>query len=125
MLHEYAHRLGKSVQRRKQSLVVEMLAGLGGETCVDFRGFAMRNRIADDCVTIGLHQPPPRISASSASSRVNLKRVIISHTSSLPLVRILVGKRPNGAARRTMRSAALSSACLPELRSTRGPPSFS
>jgi hypothetical protein len=42
----------------------------------------------------------------------------------LPTVRIFAGNLPNGAERRTMRNAAWSSAALPELRSTLGPPSF-
>src|SRR5450830_1178200 len=100
----------------------------------------MGDGIAEDAILIGLLNincvqfvcvqfvrvqllPPVRL-ASIFSSRVNLNRVMTTHRSSLSLDNIFGGKRPNGAARRTMFKAAASRAGLPELRSTRAPPSF-
>ena len=60
----------------------------------------------------------------STSSLEKEKRVTISHTRVLPCALISGGNVVKGAALRTIANAALSHTGLPELRSTRGPPSI-
>src|SRR5690606_38933937 len=113
----------ETVQRRQTAFIRQVLAGLQRIGGVDRRGFAVGDRVADDAVAVAHFAASPRV-ACILSSRVKRKRVNTSHRSSLPWLRILAGKAPNGAERRTISSAALSRAGLPELRSTLGPPSF-
>src|SRR5476649_2110468 len=113
---------GEAVERRQAFFIDDLLAGLERERGVDGRRFAVGDRVAEDAVLV--HQLPPLLKlASIFSSCVNLKRVTMTHRSSLSDERILGGKGPNGPERLTMASALASSAGLPELRSTCGPPS--
>eukprot|EP01022_Parablepharisma_sp_SALTPOND_P030346 TRINITY_DN760_c0_g2_i2.p1 TRINITY_DN760_c0_g2~~TRINITY_DN760_c0_g2_i2.p1 ORF type:complete len:1834 (-),score=673.82 TRINITY_DN760_c0_g2_i2:3861-9362(-) len=140
---EHLHRRLEAMQGRQQAFIAQYLAGLGGELRVDLGRFAVGDGIADDDVCIHIDPPVPFLSVSvfvtglarwpqpapscacRPWSRVKRKRVMISHTSSLPLVRMFSGKRPNGAERRTMATAAWSRAALPELDLTTTPPSRS
>ena len=50
---EAGHAGGEAIERREDRLVAHVLRGLAGERRVYARRFAVRDRIADDGVTVG------------------------------------------------------------------------
>src|SRR5690606_39133105 len=91
----------ESIYWRHQTFIDKVLSGLRRKLAMNFRRLAMSNRIADDCITIRRRSQlrSPYITASIASSRVNLKRVVTTHTSSFPDERMSFANAPNGAER--------------------------
>src|SRR5690606_13856266 len=122
--HEGAQGGFEGLQRAQQALVMKGLVRLCGKTLVDGGGTAVRHRVAGDHVAVGSARGRGHgwsacrgritwVDASSASSRVNLKREETSSRSRPWLTS--GGTAPKGPAFPTMAWARRSSSLLPEL----------
>mmetsp|Transcript_6765 Transcript_6765/g.28425 ORF Transcript_6765/g.28425 Transcript_6765/m.28425 type:complete len:234 (-) Transcript_6765:3365-4066(-) len=100
----------EAVERRQQAFVAQRLAGLRGEHRVDGGRAAVRHRVADDGIAVA-HGSCPCSVVSRPSSRVNLKRDVMTSTSAPRSISGL--KLPKGAAACTMASARRSRIGLP------------
>jgi hypothetical protein len=103
------HRLDEAVHRAQHAGVFQVLAGLAGELGMDERRLAVRDRVAEDRVTIGglAHWVALLRVVSRPSSRVKRKREVMTIWSAC--LRMAALKGPKGAAARTMARARWSS----------------
>ena len=51
-MEKLLRRDGKRIQRRQQAVISDVLTGLPRKGGVDQRGFAVPDRVADNCITI-------------------------------------------------------------------------